>query len=185
MLLTDAIKIGASSLIIRDAQLRPDLLIDEVSIEAAGFVISQLDPSNLQVNSSSESRFRATISEVNLVNFALANLPDNVRKMLRETRITILQGKVQVQCVPYALPLTITVEASPVIVGGKIIQLNWHGAQLGGIAFPTPMIDLVARHLNQSYDLSTLPIDFRLEEIRCEPGRLTALGWAKLEWPVG
>ena len=183
MNLTDPISFGSASLQLRDAQLRPDLLIDEFALDASTIRISP-NGNDLKVETTKETKFRAVISQANLVKFVQANLPENVRGMIRETRITILQGKVQVQAVPSALPLTITVEATPTIVAGKTVELIWHGAQLAGIPFPSAMVDLVARHLNQSYDLSTLPIEFRIDEIRCEPGRLTVIGWAKLQWPL-
>jgi len=46
-------------------------------------------------------------------------------------------------------------------------------------------VDVIEARINESLglDVSNLSIPVWIDEIRCEPGRLTALGRARISWP--
>jgi hypothetical protein len=84
------------------------------------------------------------------------------------------------------LHLPFSLEAIPLIVNGTRVKLDCQAAKLG-FALPAAVVELLEQHINNNpklpLDMSRLPLPLRLDEIRCEPGRLHVTGRAKLQWP--
>jgi len=69
------------------------------------------------------------------------------------------------------------------VENGVRVFLDWQDMKLG-LALPSALREALETHFNKTLDLSALPIPVWLEELRCEPGRLTAIGRARIAWPL-
>ena len=69
-------------------------------------------------------------------------------------------------------------EAVPRVENGVRVSLDWQQMKVG-LAVPGPVREAMERPLQQDLRPDALPIPVWLDEIRCEPGRVTAIGKAR------
>ena len=191
------IRVGGAQIHLQQVQLRDDILIDEIHLDAKNGSFEEHKEErkgetaqNGQTKAQSvlqieETGFTATISEPNLNRLLAANVPADAP--VRHLRLLLLSGKARVtgQFVKSVLSLPFTVEAVPVVDNGTRLHLDFQSAKMG-VTLPGPVLDVIEQVLNRSLslDLSRLPVPVRLDEIKCEPGRLTVKGKARIAWPA-
>jgi hypothetical protein len=181
------LSIGGAQVHLQNVKLREDVTIDEIHIEGGVIQIEAgreyAEPAAIEAG---ESQFRIMMSEPN-INRVLASAEGD-DALVRNLRIALLSGKARVtgQIVKSVIHLPFTVEAVPVIENGVRVRLDFQGARLG-ISLPGPVVDVIEQIINNNnkipLDLSRLPFPVLLDEIRCEPGRLSVSGRARLSWP--
>lgn len=177
-----ALQIGTAQIDLQNVQLRENVVVDEVHLEGGDI---RLEPPAAEDTpprvTAGETRFRAVLSEMNL-NRALASLlpPEapirNLRAALLSGRVRLTGQYVKVFSIP------VTIEGVPRIENGVRVYLDWEAAKVG-FTLPAPIREVVEQSLNRTLVLSKAPIPVWLDELRCEPGRLTALGKAHIFWP--
>ncbi len=81
------------------------------------------------------------------------------------------------------IPIPFVVEVVPQIENGVRVRLALQSSP--GLPIPKPILDAIESHLNHmaNIDLSGLPVAVWLDEIRCEPGRITTSGKIRVEFP--
>ncbi len=207
------IRVGGAQLHFQQVQLRDDILIDEIHLDvknasyeerkneagrdgettntqstaqnavqnAAQNAVQNAVQNVIQIE---ETGFTAIVSEPNLNRLLAANVPADAPA--RHLRLLLLSGKARItgQFVKSVLSLPFTVEAVPVVDNGTRLHLDFQSAKMG-VTLPGPVLDVIEQILNRSLslDLSRLPFPVRLDEIKCEPGRLTVKGKARIAWP--
>ena len=188
------IRMGGAQIHLQQVQLRDDILIDEIHLDGKDLQFDAEPSANAAAgekrqNTQSavrveETNFTAMMSEPNLNRLLTANLPENTPA--RHLRLILLSGKARItgHFVKSVLSLPFTVEAVPVVDNGTRIHLDFTTAKMG-VSLPGPVLDVIEQALSRSLslDLSRLPFPVRVNEIRCEPGRLTVKGSAKIAWP--
>lgn len=183
----ERVSIGGVKAQLRDVLLRPDLRIDEIDLDG-GMVEIDLSAQRAHEVSvqAGETRFRLMMSEPNLNALLDANAP--AEGLVRGLRVAVLQGKIRIsgQIAKSVMHLPFKVEAVPLIENGVRVKLDFQAARIG-FALPSTFVDLIEQFFNNNrslpLDLSRLPVPVQLDEIRCDPGRLTALGRTRLSWP--
>jgi hypothetical protein len=182
--------VGGAQIRLQNVRLRADITLDEVHFDGSDIRLDAPgvgEQSNEIVTlSTSETKFHVMISEPNINALLDANIPADAP--VRGLRVALLSGKVRVtgHVVKSVLHLPFTLEAIPEIVNGTRVALDCQTAKLG-FALPAVVVELLEQHINNNpklpLDLSRLPVPVRLDEIRCEPGRLYVTGRTKLLWP--
>ncbi len=202
------IRVGGAQLHFQQVQLRDDILIDEIHLDVKNATYEERKSGAAQNGQSDaqdttqgavqnaaqntaknvvqveETGFTAIVSEPNLNRLLAANVPADAPA--RHLRLLLLSGKARItgQFVKSVLSLPFTVEAVPVVDNGTRLHLDFQSAKMG-VTLPGPVLDVIEQILNRSLslDLSRLPFPVRLDEIKCEPGRLTVKGKARIAWP--
>lgn len=180
--------VGGAQIHLQQVQLREDLLIDEVHLDGteiafeAHKVVGEEEP--LTKISVAETKFTAMMTEPNLNRLLTANMPSDVP--VRGMKLALLSGKARItgSFVKSVLSLPFTLEGVPVLDNGMRVLLDFQAGRLG-LPVPGPILEVVEQLLNRvlALDLAKLPIPVRLDEIKCEPGRLTIKGKARIVWP--
>ena len=185
------IKIGGAQIHLKQVQLRDDILIDEIHLDGKELEYQTRkteapDASRGVHNkvSVAETGFTAMMTEPNINRLLLANLPADAP--VRNARLFLLSGKARItgHFVKSVLSLPFTVEAVLVVDNGVRVHLDFQEARIG-FKLPGPVLDVIEQVMNRSLslDLSRLAVPIRLDEIKCEPGRLTIKGQARIAWP--
>lgn len=183
------ISIAAAEIRLHSLKIGNDLLIDEIQFDGKEGLFRQQDGVSSQAGGAyqirvGETNFNARISETNLNHLVRARLPADAPA--RNIQIALLSGKIRItgQLVKSVLSLPFTLEAVPRIDNGVRVYLDFQTAKLG-IKLPNALVELVERVLVPSltWDLSQTEVPVQLEEIRCEPGRLTARGRLRISLP--
>ena len=182
------IKIGGAQIHLKQVQLRDDILIDEIHLDGKEleYQTRKTDASEGVQNKINvvETGFTAMMIEPNINRLLLANLPADAP--VRNVRLFLLSGKARItgHFVKSVLSLPFTVEAVLVVDNGVRVHLDFQEARIG-FKLPGPVLDVIEQVMNRSLslDLSRLAVPVRLDEIRCEPGRLTIKGQARIVWP--
>jgi hypothetical protein len=179
--------VGTMQIRLQNVRLRTDVMLDDVSLESGNIRVAESEtPGETIEVRANETKFRIMISEPHINEFLAANIPADAP--LRNVRLALLSGKVRVtgQVIKSVLHLPVTLDATPVIENGVRIKLDCQAAKLG-ISLPAMVVELFELWINDNpklpLNLAKLPIPVRLDEIRCEPGRLHVTGRAKLQWP--
>jgi len=180
------VNIGLASIRLQNVQLREDLLLDEVQLDGSGIHLEAPERADDTGRARAEAtKFRVAISEPNLNRFVEANLPADAP--VRNLRVALFTGKAQVKgnLVKSVMSLPFSLEATLQIENGVRVKLDCKASSVGGIGLPAAAVDLIEKYLNEklALDLREAPIAVWLEELRCEPGRLTAIGKARIVWP--
>ncbi len=180
--------VASAQIHLQQVQLRPDIVIDEVHLDGKAIafesqkVAGEAEP--LSKISVEETTFTAMMSEPNVNRLLTANLPPEAP--VRGLKLALLSGKARItgHVVKSVLSLPFTLEGVPVVDNGTRVRLDFQTARMG-ITIPGPVLDVIEQHLNHSLslDLSKLAVPVRLDEIKCEPGRLTIKGKARIAWP--
>ncbi len=178
------IAVGGARLDLTDVQFQDDLVIDEVHLEG-GDIRIQLSAGAPDAGvTAGETRVRAVMSEANLNRFVTASLPD--KAPVRGLHIALLSGKARVsgKALISILPFPFSIEAIPRVENGVRVLLDCRSATLG-IDLPRAVVEILEQKVNDalSLDVSRLDIPIWIDEVRCEPGRLTAVGRARFSWP--
>ena len=185
------VKIGGAQIHLKQVQLRDDILIDEIHLDGKNveFEARKTDASaasdsvqnNIRVE---DTGFTAMMIEPNINHLLMANLPADAP--VRNVRLFLLSGKARItgHFVKSVLSLPFTVEAVPMVDNGVRVYLDFQEARIG-FKLPGPVLDVIEQVMNRSLslDLSRLSVPVRLDEIKCEPGRLTIKGQARIAWP--
>jgi hypothetical protein len=181
------IEVGGVQIRLQNVRLRADVTLDEVSLESGDIQITESEEAGGAVAArAAETKFHIMISEPHINEFLAVNLPAD--GALRNVRLALLSGKVRLtgQVIKSILHLPVTLEAIPLIENGVRVKLDCQAAKIG-IALPAAVVELVEVYINDNpklpLNLSRLPVPVRLDEIRCEPGRLHVTGRARLQWP--
>jgi hypothetical protein len=178
------IRIGSARVDLQDVRLRPDIVLDEVHLEGGDVSIEPATAGAEARVTSGETRVRAVMSEANLNRLANTNLPADAP--LRNLQIALLSGKARIsgKALLSIVPFPFSVEATPRVVNGVRVLLDFRTATLG-VALPRPMVEVLQQRINEALclDVGDLEVPVWIDEIRCEPGRLTALGRARITWP--
>lgn len=179
--LTD-IRIGGAQLHALNVQLLEDLILDEVHLEGGDIRAEMPAVMSAPPHVRAEAvQFRVVMSEPNLNRCLAASQPPDA--LLRGLKVSVLSGKLRVTGqIVKIISMPITLEAIPRIDNGVRVSLDWQGMKVG-IGLPKAMVDILEEQLNKTIDLTQLPIPVWVDEIRCEPGRLTAIGRARVDWP--
>ena len=181
-----SIQFGAATLRVKNVLLQEGLLLDEVSLEGEEIHLDLPTAANDTFGvRTGEVRIRATIAEPNLNRVIALLLPADAP--VRNLQVAIYSGKLEFkgQFVKSVLSLPFTLEAVPVIENGIRISLDCKAAKASGFGLPPAAVDVVEKVLNErlTLDLGQSPLPVWLDEIRCEPGRLTVLGKGRITWP--
>src|SRR5579883_1564778 len=167
------VDVGTAQIQLRGVRLREDTLLDEVDLDG-GDIHLEAPPAPGEAGriSTGETRVRIMISEPNLNVMLTSNTPPDVP--VRDLRATILSGRIRFSAqFVKIIRLPIELEAVPRIENGIRVFLDWQGLDLFGLPVPRGIVENLAQQMNKKLDLSQLPIPIWLDEIRCEPGRLT------------
>lgn len=178
------IEIGGAQIHLLNVKLREDIVLDEVHLEGGEIRIELPAAAGEPPRIFAEGTvFRAIMTEVNINRFLATLQPSD--GMLRVQHVALLSSKLRVTGqIVKGIGLPFTMEARPRIEHGTRISLDWQGAKLG-IGMPKAIVDILEEQLDRylSLDLTQLPIAVWLDELRCEPGRLTAAGRARILFP--
>ena len=188
------IRVGGAQIRLQQIRLREDITLDEVQLDtkevrfetfAAGATIQNgASVGAGYLITVAETDFSAMMAEPNLNRMLTTNLPADVP--IRNIQLALLSGKVRItgQFVKSVLSLPFTVEAVPMLDNGVRIWFDFQSAKLG-FKIPGAVLDVLEQFVGPSLslDLSKLPFPVRLDEIRCEPGRLKVKGKARISWP--
>ena len=177
------ILIGKAKVNLQDFQLREDIVLDDVNLQGGEIQIevpkSAAEPPHIKTG---EIHVTAMMVETNINRLVHANLPPDVP--VKNLQIQMLSGRAKVtgQFVKF-LPIPFAVEVVPIIENGVRVKF---GLQSSSGGTPKAILDMIQPLLNEklNIDLAILPFPFWLDEIRCEPGRVTILGKAKITFPT-
>lgn len=175
-------------------RLREDITLDEVQLDTKEVRYETFAAEATGQNGASagagylitvaETDFSAMMTEPNLNRMLSTNLPADVP--IRNLQLALLSGKARIsgQFVKSVLSLPFTVEAVPMLDNGVRVWFDFQSAKLG-FKIPGAVLDVLERFVGPSLslDVSKLPFPVRLDEIRCEPGRLKVKGKARISWP--
>ncbi len=179
-----AILIGGARISLENVQLRDDVLLDELHLDGSDIRIEQPEGEAEASIATGETRVRAMMSEANLNRLITANLPADAP--VRSLHIALLSGRARIsgKALVSILPFPFSIEATPRVQNGVRITLDCRTATLG-VDMPRSVVDILETRINDALglDLSTLDIPIWIDELRCEPGRLTAIGKARIVWP--
>ena len=182
-LLLKTILIGKAKIGLQDLRLREDILLDDVRLEGEGVRIDLPETSGVPPHvETGEVKFSAMMTEANVNRLVQGNLPANAP--VRNLQLTLLTGRAKVSGQYVKLiPIPFVVEIVPQIENGVRVRLALQSSP--GLPIPKPILDAIESHLNHmaNIDLSGLPVAVRLDEIRCEPGRITTSGKIRVEFP--
>jgi hypothetical protein len=183
--------VGSAQIHLRDVRLRADVTVDEIHLDAGDVNLTGTggvgDSFTLRTG---ETKFHVVISEPHINTLIEVSIPADAP--VRNLRIALFSGKIRItgNVVKSVLHLPFTLDAIPVIENGVRVRLDCQSAKLGsamGVGIPTLVVELIEQYINNNpalpLDLTRLPLPVRLDEIRCEPGRLSVMGRAKLQWP--
>ena len=176
------IEIGGAQIHLLNVKLREDILLDEVHLEGGDIRVEIPAAAGEPPRIFAEGTvFRAMMTEVNLNRALAANPPPG--GMLRGLRVAVLSGKLRLTGqIVKGISLPFTIEGVPRIENGTRVSLDWQNVKLG-IGMPKAIVDILEEQVNQTLDLTQLPVAVWLDALRCEPGRLTAVGRARLLLP--
>jgi hypothetical protein len=179
-----AMLIGGARIDLQNVLLREDILLDELHLEG-GDVRIEPPHGDLEARiTSGETRVRAVMSEASLNRLVTSSLSADTP--IRDLQVAVLSGKARIsgKAMVKVVPVPFSLEAVPVIENGVRIVLDCRNASFG-IGLPRAVVDVVEQRLNEmlSLDVNDLPIPLWIDELRCEPGRLTAIGRARITWP--
>lgn len=175
------LRIGAAHIQLQNVQLREDVTLDEVHLDGETVVLEPPAGDAPAHISTGETRVRAVMSEQNVNRMLAANLPPDVP--LRNLRASLLSGKVRFTGqIVKLISIPITLEGVPKVENGVRVFLDWQGVR-SGISWPAALVEVVEQYFNKTLDLTKSPVPVWIDEIRCEPGRLTVLGRARITWP--
>ncbi len=176
---------GAATISLRNASFSPILTVDELVLEAGNLQLNPGENGRDLRFTSGETRFRGMLTEASLNSLIAGSLPADAP--LRNVKVTLYSGRAQLkgQFVKSVMSLPFTLNAKPVVTNGIRLALDCSATQIGGIGLPGAAVEIIERVLNEklSLDLTASTIPVWLDEVRCEPGRLTVLGRARLNWP--
>jgi hypothetical protein len=175
------IEIGSAQIHLQNVLLREDILLDEVHLDGGDVQITPPAGGEPARFRSEETRFRAVMSEPNLNRLLAANLPPDLP--LRNLRAVLLSGRVRLTAQAKLLGLPLALEVVPRIENGVRVVPDWQGANLSGLSVPKALVEVLEQYLNKNLDLTKTPFPVWLEEVRCEPGRLTVIGQARITLP--
>ena len=179
-----AILIGGARISLENVQFREDVLLDELHLDGSDVRIEQQDDGAEASIATGETRVRAMMSEANLNRLITANLPADAP--VRSLHIALLSGRARIsgKALVSIVPFPFSIEATPRVQNGVRITLDCRTATLG-VDMPRSVVDILEARINDALglDLSTLDIPIWIDELRCEPGRLTAIGRARIVWP--
>ncbi len=181
-------KVGGAQIHLQQVQLREDLLLDEVFLDGTeiAFESHKLAGEEEPITKVSvvETKFTAMMTEPNLNRLLAANMPPDAP--VRGVKLSLLSGKARITglFVKSVLSLPFTLEGIAVVDNGTRVRLDFQSARVG-ITIPAPVLEVIEQHVHRilTLDLAKLPVSVRLDEIKCEPGRLTIKGKAKIVWP--
>ncbi len=185
---TDArhrVRIGAAQIHLQNVRLREDVILDEVHLEGEDVALeSPPGPDRPGTIATGETRVRVVVLEQN-INLLLANnIPPDAP--VRGLRIAVLSGKLKItgNFIKSVLSLPFTVEATPKIENGIYVTYDFHSAKVG-IGLPGAVVDVIQNIINErlALDMTKSPIPIWLDEIRCEPGRISVIGKTRITWP--
>ena len=176
--------VGGARIALDNVQLRDDVLLDELHLEG-GDVRIEPRAGELEARiTTGETSVRAMMSEANLNRLVTANLPSDAP--VRSLHIALLSGRARIsgKALVSIVPFPFSIEAMPRIENGVRVTLECRTATLG-VDLPRAVVDILEQRINDAMglDVSTLEIPIWIDEIRCEPGRLTAIGRARIAWP--
>jgi len=181
----NTIRVGTARIALERVELAPDVLLDEVTLDGGDLRFTPPDPGQEPTVRSGETRVRGIMSEANLNRLIAAKLPADAP--VRGLSVVLLSGRARIsgKALVTIVPFPFSVEAKPVIENGVRVVLDFSAATLG-VDMPRAVVELLQARINESLylDVSALEIPIWIDEIRCEPGRLTAFGRARIEWPV-
>ena len=179
------LQIGTAVLNAANVQLRDDVILDEVRIESAEISLEQPagsgEPAQIKTG---EVKFRATMSELNLNRMLTANLPPEAP--VRNLKVALFSGKARISgTLVKVIGIPFTIDATIKIVNGVRVIFDLTTGTLVGLGLPSAVVELIEQSVNRavSQDLTKLPVPVYLEEVRCEPGRVTVIGKARIIWP--
>ncbi len=181
----EKVRVATAQVHLTNVKLRDDVILDEVHLEGENILAEA--PQNKGENgkiTATDTKVRAMMTEAN-VNLMLAgNVPADAP--VRNLSIAILSGKVRItgHVVKSVMSLPFTIEAIPRIDNGVRVWLDFQSSKMV-FNMPSSVTEMIEQQINKqlSIDLSKLPFGVRIDEIRCEPARLTVLGKASIVLP--
>ncbi len=180
------VRIGGAQIDLRDVHLRDDITLDEVHLEAGNVELEPGVAGKPGRIAAGETAFRALVTEENLNRLLAGSVPKDAP--VGGLKIALLSGKARItgNFVKFGISVPFTLDALPRIENGVRVSLDCKDVNLVGVSLPAAVVEIVQQQLNASLslDLTRLPVPVWLDEARCEPGRLTIVGKARLTWPL-
>ena len=180
------VAIGAMTLTMQNIALRDDLILEDARIEGADIIIETPAEAGGQVRvQTGEMKFRAAISEPNLNRLLAANVPQDAP--VRNLKVTLYSGKARINgSAVKVLSLPFSLDAALQIANGIRVSFDLTTGSLVGVGLPSAIVEAIEQVVNRAValDLTKLPFPVFLEEAKCEPGRLTLVGRARIAWPL-
>jgi len=181
----EKVHVATAQIHLTNVKLRDDVILDEVHLEGENILAEA--PQNKGDNgriTATDTKVRAMMTEAN-VNLLLAgNVPADAP--VRNLSIAILSGKVRItgHVVKSVMSLPFTIEAIPRIDNGVRVWLDFQSSKMV-FNMPASVTEMIEQQINKqlAIDLSKLPFAVRIDEIRCEPARLTVLAKANIVLP--
>jgi hypothetical protein len=184
----DEIKIitaGSANITLRNATIGPNIVVDELILDAADLELAPGSDGQELRFSSGETRFRGMFTEASVNKIVASNIQADTP--VRNIKVSLYTGRAQVkgQFVKSVMSLPFTLDAKPVLTNGIRLSLDCSATQIGGIGLPGAAVDIIERVLNEKLyiDLTGSTFPVRFDEVKCEPGRLTVIGRARFSWP--
>lgn len=179
-----AMLVGSARIDLQNVQLREGIVLDELHLEGGNLRV-ELPSGECETRvTGDETKIRAIMSETNLNRLVDSSLPQDAP--VRSVHIGLLSGRARIsgKVLVSIVPFPFSIEAIPRIENGVRVILDCRTATLG-VDLPRAVVDILEQRLNEalSLDVSALEIPIWVDEIRCEPGRLTATGRARIDWP--
>ena len=179
-----ALLIGGARIDLKNVRIREDLLLDELFLEGGEIRVEAPAGETEARLTTGETQVRAVMSEANLNRLVAASLPADTS--IRNLQIALLSGRARIsgKAVVTVVPIPFSVEATPRVENGVRITLDCSAATFG-IGLPRAVVDVIQQKLNEllSLDVADVPFPIWIDDIRCEPGRLSAAGRARIAWP--
>ncbi len=180
----DFLHIDSAQIVFKNVQFGDKMVLDEVQLNGANIQLNLgLDTVPPVSVSSGETQFRALITEANLNALLAKNMPDDIP--VKNLHLSLLSGKVKLSAqLNKMFKLPISVEGVLQVENGVKVFFEWQQVSAGGIPLPSQLVELLQQQINKSMDLGKSPVPVWLDWIRCEPGRLTISGKARLNFPI-
>ncbi len=178
------IAVKSAQIVAQNVEVTPNILLEEVRLEGGAMRVNcnALGVTDIDLG---EVRIRATLSEPNLNQIVQANIPPDMP--LKNLQFNLYTGKIKVTG-NYVKLISIPVAIDAVILVKNGIDLYLDLTEVkAGMGLPSSVVEVIEGHINRALghqigeQIRQLPFPIYIEEIRCEPGRLTVIGRLRVQ----
>ncbi len=176
--------VDSVQIVLKNVQFGNKMVLDEMQLNGSNIHLKfDGDAAKPSSVTSDETTFRGLMTEANLNALLESNMPPDVP--VTNLRVSLLSGKLKLsaQLIKF-LKMPLSVEGVVRVDNGSKVYLEWEDVHFGGIPLPSQLVEMLQNQINKSLDLTTSPVPVWLDWVRCEPGRLSISGKARLNFPI-